>query len=442
MDLLQKELLRKKQAWAKAKEAAATLGRGSDKDEKGNLKGRFLKVGELRRIQEEQEEEQRREAAAAAQLLQKKRPYSLVEPPSTGAADAIGGGGGGDSTSNAQQRQDESTKYEEPKKKKKKKKKTHGQVEGGDPQAALTSEFGDQENSMPDPASRLSKISKDNNNAQAQEQKQQKEMTVQLRQLGLPIRLFGETLQERVARLQTHMLQGVSEMDEFRLGRGHGIRNPFLEKESVEDTTRTFSNDNSDQHNSDNRNDNVSTSAATRGTNDNKTLDAAAAADDEQDVNDIPKKIYNYLKGLLRQWEDDLAQRPDHIKKSVAGRNESKTLKQCKDYIRPLFKLCKTRRLEPSLQAHLNKIVGFAQQGEFVMAHDAYIDVAIGRAAWPIGVTMVGIHARSGRAKIESANVAHVMNSELQRKYLTSVKRLLTFAQKKRTDVDPSKKVL
>jgi pre-mRNA-splicing factor 18 len=53
----------------------------------------------------------------------------------------------------------------------------------------------------------------------------------------------------------------------------------------------------------------------------------------------------------------------------------------------------------------------------------------------------VGIHARSGRAKIESSNVAHVMNSELQRKYLTSVKRLLSYAQKKRPDVDPSKKV-
>ena len=87
------------------------------------------------------------------------------------------------------------------------------------------------------------------------------------------------------------------------------------------------------------------------------------------------------------------------------------------------------------------KIVNFSKEGEFVKAHDAYMDVAIGRAAWPIGVTMVGIHARSGRAKIESSKVAHVMNSELQRKYLTSVKRLLSYAQKKRPDVDPSKKV-
>ena len=55
---------------------------------------------------------------------------------------------------------------------------------------------------------------------------------------------------------------------------------------------------------------------------------------------------------------------------------------------------------------------------------------------------MVGIHARSGRAKIESSNVAHVMNSELNRKFLTSVKRLMSYAQRKRPDVDPSKKVV
>ena len=90
---------------------------------------------------------------------------------------------------------------------------------------------------------------------------------------------------------------------------------------------------------------------------------------------------------------------------------------------------------------HLFNIVTWCEKGEFVKAHDSYMDMAIGRAAWPIGVTMVGIHARSGRAKIESSNVAHVMNSELQRKYVTSVKRLMGYAQKKRPDVNPSKKV-
>ena len=51
----------------------------------------------------------------------------------------------------------------------------------------------------------------------------------------------------------------------------------------------------------------------------------------------------------------------------------------------------------------------------------------------------VGIHERSGREKI--SKVAHVMNNEQQRKYLTSLKCLMTFAQNQLPDVAPSMKV-
>jgi pre-mRNA-splicing factor 18 len=58
------------------------------------------------------------------------------------------------------------------------------------------------------------------------------------------------------------------------------------------------------------------------------------------------------------------------------------------------------------------------------------------------GLTMVGIHERSGREKISTSKVAHIMNNELERKYLTSIKRLMTYAQTKRTDIAPSMKML
>ena len=54
----------------------------------------------------------------------------------------------------------------------------------------------------------------------------------------------------------------------------------------------------------------------------------------------------------------------------------------------------------------------------FYQANDAYLEIAIGNAPWPIGVTMVGIHARTGREKIFARNVAHVLNDETQRKYI------------------------
>ena len=94
-----------------------------------------------------------------------------------------------------------------------------------------------------------------------------------------------------------------------------------------------------------------------------------------------------------------------------------------------------------ALKAALVEMIDFCEAGEFVKANDAYILVAIGNSAWPIGVTSVGIHTRTARENVEQKNVAHVMNNEMQRKYLTSVKRLMKFAQDQRPDVAPSKKV-
>jgi pre-mRNA-splicing factor 18 len=254
------------------------------------------------------------------------------------------------------------------------------------------------------------------------------ELTNKLRQFGLPIRLFGEVdddannsrwmrLREALA-VQHQQLASMTEQNEFRLAHGHGIRNPFLE-----------------------RNEDVTAVDATTTEEKKPKNDKAIADQEEEDVsNDPNKRIHRYWKGLLKQWEDDLVNRLDEEKRSVAGRNETNTYKQCKDYIRPLFKLCKKRQLEESIVSHLVKIIDFCEQEEFVKANDVYLDLTIGRAAWPIGVTSVGIHSRTGREKIASNNVAHVMNSELQRKYLTSVKRLMTFAQRK-SKADPSKKM-
>lgn len=55
---------------------------------------------------------------------------------------------------------------------------------------------------------------------------------------------------------------------------------------------------------------------------------------------------------------------------------------------------------------------------DYIAANEAYMEMAIGNAPWPIGVTMVGIHARTGREKINDKNVAHVLNDETQRKYI------------------------
>jgi pre-mRNA-splicing factor 18 len=398
MDLLQRELHRKRQALERAKaEASFGSGGGDEHDKETSKKRKYLKLSDLRRIEEEEEEKER-----LRRIQQEKMGEDVVDK----SAEKISS-----SSSNKKVRR-EGTKKARNERKKSVSTVAETKTKSRVPDDTQNAEDGHS-------------ISNTSSSA---------DITRQLRQMGLVVRFYGESNEARMKRLkdaleqQSKALQGLSELEEFRLGKGHGIRNPFLEREKEQQ--QSFAKD----HGKDptRENDNAEGKAGKAKAEDDE---------DEDDQSDPPKLIYKFLKGLLKEWESDLAQRPENVAKSVVGKNETKTLKQCKDYIRPLFKLLKSRKLEDGLQFNLLKIVNFAKQGEFVKAHDAYMDVAIGRAAWPIGVTMVGIHARSGRAKIESSNVAHVMNSELQRKYLTSVKRLLTYAQKKRTDVDPSKKV-
>ena len=55
-------------------------------------------------------------------------------------------------------------------------------------------------------------------------------------------------------------------------------------------------------------------------------------------------------------------------------------------------------------------IAYFSIKKEYIKANDKYLELAIGNAPWPMGVTMVGIHERTGRAKIYSSQIARKIN--------------------------------
>ena len=100
--------------------------------------------------------------------------------------------------------------------------------------------------------------------------------------------------------------------------------------------------------------------------------------------------------------------------------------------IRDRHRRIKNRELPGDIERALFLIVKAMRARDYRAAADAYVGIAIGNAAWPIGVTMVGIHERSAREKIGAQTQAHAMHDEETRKYLQSVKRLITFAQRLR----------
>uniref|UniRef100_A0A3P8UZW8 Pre-mRNA-splicing factor 18 n=1 Tax=Cynoglossus semilaevis TaxID=244447 RepID=A0A3P8UZW8_CYNSE len=141
---------------------------------------------------------------------------------------------------------------------------------------------------------------------------------------------------------------------------------------------------------------------------------------------------------LLGVWAKDLNSREDHVKRSVQGKLASATHSQTESYLKPLFRKLRKKSLSADIKESITDIIKFMLEREYVKANDAYLQMAIGNAPWPIGVTMVGIHARTGREKIFSKHVAHVLNDETQRKYIQGLKRLMTICQK-HFSTDPSK---
>ncbi|KAM4676178.1 pre-mRNA-splicing factor 18 isoform 2-T2 [Discoglossus pictus] len=156
--------------------------------------------------------------------------------------------------------------------------------------------------------------------------------------------------------------------------------------------------------------------------------------DDNNDM-DIINKVLKFLLGV---WAKDLNAREDYVKRSVHGKLASATQKQTESYLKPLFRKLRKKNLPADIKESITDIIKFMLQREYVKANDAYLQMAIGNAPWPIGVTMVGIHARTGREKIFSKHVAHVLNDETQRKYIQGLKRLMTICQK-HFSTDPSK---
>ncbi|KAK5928169.1 pre-mRNA-splicing factor 18 isoform X3 [Gymnodraco acuticeps] len=165
------------------------------------------------------------------------------------------------------------------------------------------------------------------------------------------------------------------------------------------------------------------------------TLGRTLGKGDDNGDQDVIDKFLRFLLGV---WAKDLNRREDHVKRSVQGKLASATHSQTESYLKPLFRKLRKKNLPADIKESITDIIKFMLEREYVKANDAYLQMAIGNAPWPIGVTMVGIHARTGREKIFSKHVAHVLNDETQRKYIQGLKRLMTICQKHFTTV-PSK---
>ncbi|EGS20603.1 putative pre-mRNA splicing factor [Thermochaetoides thermophila DSM 1495] len=214
------------------------------------------------------------------------------------------------------------------------------------------------------------------------------ELTTKLRSLGEPALLFGEDHSARLRRYRT------------ALRRERGLALPTGP---------------------------IETSLPPVEEKDMKVPPKAPPASDRKARRFLFRQLASYFNMVLREWEAALA-REDNAD-TFAGQAARKACSSSKETMRPLFRKFETGDLDEEILSAIVEIVHAAQERRYVDANDGYLRLSIGKAAWPIGVTMVGIHERSAREKLHDGERGHIMGSEITRKYLQSIKRCLTFAQ-------------
>ncbi|KAM7205024.1 Prp18 [Rhypophila sp. PSN 637] len=150
-------------------------------------------------------------------------------------------------------------------------------------------------------------------------------------------------------------------------------------------------------------------------------------ASDKKSRRLLYRQLSSYFNMVLREWELALAK--EQNSDTFAGQAARNAMVSSKETMRPLFRKFEKGDLDEEILAAIVEIVVAAQERRYVDANDGYLRLSIGKAAWPIGVTMVGIHERSAREKLHDGAKGHIMGGEVTRKYLQSIKRCLTFAQ-------------
>ncbi|KAH6756485.1 splicing factor Prp18 family protein [Perilla frutescens var. hirtella] len=272
------------------------------------------------------------------------------------------------------------------------------------------------------------------------------EVIRRLRFLKQPVTLFGEDDEARLDRLKLVLKTGLFELDDSDMTEGQ--TNDFL-RDIVELKKRQKSGIVSDRKRKSREGGGGEDEDGGDGDKDLSGDGASSGVDHDKDIKRMKAnfeelcdedKILVYFKKLLNEWNQELNEMSETEKRTAKGKSMVATFKQCARYLSPLFKFCRKKVLPDDIRQALMIVVRCCMKRDYLAAMDHYIKMAIGNAPWPIGVTMVGIHERSAREKIYTNSVAHIMNDETTRKYLQSIKRLMTFAQR-RYPTMPSKAV-
>jgi len=107
----------------------------------------------------------------------------------------------------------------------------------------------------------------------------------------------------------------------------------------------------------------------------------AHKGDSDSDV----KIVSEFIRFMMTKWAGNLSERSEGEKSSVMGKRETTIYTQTRAYLKPLLRLLKKQTVTDDVLDSLVKMVVLCLQREYIFSHEAYMEMAVGNAPWPIG---------------------------------------------------------
>ncbi|EER05846.1 PRP18, putative [Perkinsus marinus ATCC 50983] len=141
-----------------------------------------------------------------------------------------------------------------------------------------------------------------------------------------------------------------------------------------------------------------------------EAVEGPAQAEDESLVKPEDREVIRWIRKILKAWETELGARPDEMKQTAAGRNLTAQYRQTKQYLKPLLNRLKTGSLDEEIQTKLHSIAKLSGMKKYREANEFYMLLAIGEPSFvmrpgPVGVTQWGIQDRAANDRSARINV-------------------------------------
>lgn len=143
---------------------------------------------------------------------------------------------------------------------------------------------------------------------------------------------------------------------------------------------------------------------------------------------EIEKKIHAWIQHTIAHWRDALDSNVRHqlLDKGLDEAN----LMQCNKHLDALLRRIRRNQLSKHVYPLLSRMIAYIQQKQYHLANDDYLKLSIGQQAWPIGLAITAeSHEKNENERFFDSRITTMLTDEETRKWLGSIKRLLTFAE-------------